>query len=93
MHVDHKIWDGSCLCGGCSTLPACIPTVPSFTEGWQLEAQVHTSLPPLVKGVLRGYLRVCVEGVAWDYSIGPPAPKLSARLKWWGEQSTGTLFR
>lgn len=62
--------------------------------GKQLEAQVHTSLPPLVKGALRGHVRVSLEGgIVWEYSIGPPAPKLCVRLKWWGEKSQGTFFR
>ena len=29
----------------------------------------------------------------WEYSVGPPTPKLCVQLKWWGEKSPGTLFR
>lgn len=60
----------------------------------QVEANVHTSLPPLVKGSLRGHLVVSLEGgIVWEYSVGPPAPKLCVQLKWWGESSPGTRFR
>jgi hypothetical protein len=60
----------------------------------QLEAAVHTSLPPLVKGSLRGHLVVSLEGgIVWEYSVGPPTPKLCIQLKWWGEKSAGTTFR
>lgn len=64
-----------------------------LTETKQLEAQVHTSLPPLVRGVLRGHLRVYVERIIWEYSLGPPTAKLCVRLKWWGETTPGTVFR
>lgn len=57
------------------------------------EVEVHTSLPPCVQGEPRGCLKVSVQAVRWEYSIGPPAPKLCLRLKWWGEQSRGTIFR
>lgn len=64
------------------------------TVGRQLETTVHTSLPPLVKGYLRGHLVVSLEGgVVWEYSVGPPTPKLCVQLKWWGERSPGTIFR
>ena len=60
----------------------------------QLEAAVHTSLPPLVKGSLRAHLVVSLEGgIVWEYSVGPPTPKLCVQLKWWGEKSPGTTFR
>ncbi len=60
----------------------------------QLEAPVHTTLPPRVTGPLQGHVRVSIErGIQWEYSIGPPAPKLCVRLKWWGEESPGTIFR
>lgn len=29
----------------------------------------------------------------WEYSVGPPTPKLCIQLKWWGEKSPGTTFR
>ena len=32
-------------------------------------------------------------GIIWECSIGPPTPKLCVLLKWWGEKSTGTMFR
>ena len=66
---------------------------PNAATGRQLEASVHTSLPPLVQGALRAYVRVCVSAIVWEYSIGPPASKLCVALKWWGERSPGTVFR
>jgi hypothetical protein len=60
----------------------------------EMKARVHSSLPPLVEGRLRGYVSVCLKGaVEWKCSVRPPAPKLSVRLKWWGERTEGTLFR
>ena len=54
----------------------------------------QTSLPPLVEGRTRGHVSVCVKGpVEWECNVGPPAPKLSIRLKWWGEKGSGMLFR
>ena len=61
--------------------------------GRQLEATVHTSLPPRVQGSLRAYVRVCVSAISWEYSVSPPASKLCVGLRWWGEESPGTVFR
>ncbi|CAI8045648.1 C2 domain-containing protein 3 [Geodia barretti] len=61
--------------------------------GRQLEATVHTSLPPRVQGPLRAYVRVCLPAIHWEYSVGPPASKLCVGMRWWGEESSGTVFR
>lgn len=58
-----------------------------------LETTVHTSLPPCVQGPLRAYMKVCLSAITWEYSIGPPASKLCVAVKWWGEESPGTVFR
>ena len=68
------------------------PVCPT-AAGRQLEAAVHTSLPPRVQGMLRAYVKVCVSAITWEYSIAPPASKLCVGLKWWGEDSPGTIFR
>ncbi|XP_036005589.1 C2 domain-containing protein 3 isoform X2 [Fundulus heteroclitus] len=49
-----------------------------------------TSLPPLVEGQLRCFLRVTVSRVLWTVHK-PPSPTF-IRLRWWGESSDGTYF-
>ncbi|XP_048836847.1 C2 domain-containing protein 3 isoform X2 [Brienomyrus brachyistius] len=48
-----------------------------------------TSLPPLVEGQLRCFLRVTVNRVLW---ISKPPVAAVFRLRWWGESSNGTHF-
>ncbi|NXX36922.1 C2CD3 protein, partial [Nicator chloris] len=48
-----------------------------------------TSLPPLVQGPPRCFLRCTVSRVLWAASQ-PPAV---VRLRWWGETSGGTVFQ
>lgn len=50
-----------------------------------------TSIPPLVEGQLRCFLRVTVSKVLW--TIIKPPPVTLIRLRWWGESSNGTFFR
>ncbi|XP_052473084.1 C2 domain-containing protein 3-like [Carassius gibelio] len=50
-----------------------------------------SSVPPLVEGHLRCFLRVTVSKVLW--TIPRPPPVTLVRLRWWGESSTGTFFR
>ncbi|XP_075449338.1 C2 domain-containing protein 3 [Ascaphus truei] len=50
-----------------------------------------TSLPPLVDGQLRCFLRVTVSKILWTVPK-PPSPVL-VRLRWWGETFEGTIFR
>ncbi|XP_068786907.1 C2 domain-containing protein 3 isoform X3 [Struthio camelus] len=54
------------------------------------EAVAPTSLPPLVQGPLRCFLRCTVGRALWTLAK-PPAAVL-VRLRWWGETSDGTLF-
>ncbi|XP_074833928.1 C2 domain-containing protein 3 [Carettochelys insculpta] len=49
-----------------------------------------TSLPPLVEGQLRCFLKLTINKVLWMVSE-PPASVL-IRVRWWGETSNGTLF-
>ncbi|XP_007173782.2 C2 domain-containing protein 3 isoform X1 [Balaenoptera acutorostrata] len=49
-----------------------------------------TSLPPLVEGQLRCFLKLTVNKVIWKITK-PPACVL-VRVRWWGETSEGTLF-
>lgn len=50
-----------------------------------------TSLPPLVEGQLRCFLRVTVSRILWTITKPPQNPQI--RIRWWGESSSGTLFR
>ncbi|XP_049582446.1 C2 domain-containing protein 3 isoform X2 [Syngnathus scovelli] len=54
------------------------------------DVPASTSLPPLVEGELRGFLRVTVSRLRW--SVARPPPVTRVRLRWWGESSDGTLF-
>ncbi|XP_013880674.1 C2 domain-containing protein 3 [Austrofundulus limnaeus] len=49
-----------------------------------------TSLPPLVEGQLRCFLRVTISRVLW--TVHKPPPPTFIRLRWWGESSSGTHF-
>ncbi|XP_030008574.1 C2 domain-containing protein 3 isoform X2 [Sphaeramia orbicularis] len=49
-----------------------------------------TSLPPLVEGQLRCFLRVTVSRVLW--TVHKPPSATFVRLRWWGESSNGTHF-
>ncbi|XP_061536890.1 C2 domain-containing protein 3 isoform X3 [Phycodurus eques] len=56
----------------------------------QCDVPASTSLPPLVEGELRCFLRVTVNRLRWSAARPPPAS--SVRLRWWGESSDGTYF-
>ncbi|NXL02214.1 C2CD3 protein, partial [Mesembrinibis cayennensis] len=49
-----------------------------------------TSLPPLVEGPLRCFLRCTVSRVLWTV---PKPLAVLVRLRWWGETSDGTVFQ
>ncbi|XP_066224171.1 C2 domain-containing protein 3 isoform X1 [Saccopteryx leptura] len=49
-----------------------------------------TSLPPLVEGQLRCFLKLTVNKVVWK--IAKPPSCVVVRVRWWGETSGGTLF-
>ncbi|XP_071352498.1 C2 domain-containing protein 3 isoform X2 [Trachinotus anak] len=49
-----------------------------------------TSLPPLVEGQLRCFLRVTINRVLW--TVRKPPTATFVRLRWWGESSNGTHF-
>ncbi|XP_043847295.1 C2 domain-containing protein 3 isoform X2 [Dromiciops gliroides] len=49
-----------------------------------------TSLPPLVEGQLRCFLRLTISKILWMV-VKPPTPVL-IRVRWWGETSDGTIF-
>ncbi|NXN69342.1 C2CD3 protein, partial [Himantopus himantopus] len=55
------------------------------------DVPASTSLPPLVEGPLRCFLRCTVSRVLWT-AAKPPAAAL-VRLRWWGETSDGTVFQ
>ncbi|XP_077197308.1 C2 domain-containing protein 3 isoform X2 [Paroedura picta] len=49
-----------------------------------------TSLPPLVEGQLRCFLKLTVSKILWMVTK-PPASTV-VRVRWWGETSDGTVF-
>ncbi|XP_076404425.1 C2 domain-containing protein 3 isoform X7 [Peromyscus maniculatus bairdii] len=49
-----------------------------------------TSLPPLVEGQLRCFLKLTISKVVWK--IAKPPVCVLVRVRWWGETSDGTLF-
>lgn len=49
-----------------------------------------TSLPPLVEGQLRCFLRVSISRLLW--TVHKPPAATFVRLRWWGETSDGTHF-
>ena len=49
-----------------------------------------TSLPPLVEGQLRCFLKLTVNKVIWK--IAKPPACVLVRVRWWGETSEGTIF-
>ncbi|XP_021098975.1 C2 domain-containing protein 3 isoform X3 [Heterocephalus glaber] len=49
-----------------------------------------TSLPPLVEGQLRCFLKLTINKVIWK--ITKPPTCVLVRVRWWGETSNGTLF-
>ncbi|XP_064000136.1 C2 domain-containing protein 3-like [Pogoniulus pusillus] len=55
------------------------------------EAPASTSLPPLVAGPVRCWLRCTVPRVLWSVPRAPAA--VLVRLRWWGETSDGTVFQ
>ncbi|KAM6284517.1 C2 domain-containing protein 3 isoform 6-T7 [Spheniscus humboldti] len=63
----------------------------SRRRGGTGDIPASTSLPPLVEGPLRCFLRCAVSRVLWT-ALKPPAAAL-VRLRWWGETSDGTLFQ
>lgn len=66
------------------------PPRPSSPAGTG-DIPASTSLPPLVEGPLRCFLRCTVSRVVWTVPK-PPATAL-VRLRWWGETSDGTVFQ
>ncbi|NXE15923.1 C2CD3 protein, partial [Lophotis ruficrista] len=57
------------------------------------DAPAATSLPPLVEGPLRCFLRCTVSRLLWTASKPPTAAAVLVRLRWWGETSDGTVFQ
>ncbi|KAK4829651.1 hypothetical protein QYF61_005944 [Mycteria americana] len=76
-------WFASCRAADAarSLVPAGLGDIPA-----------STSLPPLVEGPLRCFLRCTVSRVLWTIPKPPTAAAL-VRLRWWGETSDGTVFQ
>ncbi|XP_075598755.1 C2 domain-containing protein 3 isoform X4 [Balearica regulorum gibbericeps] len=63
----------------------------SRRRGGTGDIPASTSLPPLVEGPLRCFLRCTVSRVLW--TVPKPPPAALVRLRWWGETSDGTVFQ
>ncbi|KAM9602112.1 C2 domain-containing protein 3 isoform 1-T2 [Morphnus guianensis] len=63
----------------------------SRRRGGTGDIPASTSLPPLVEGPLRCFLRCTVSRVLWTAPKPFAAPFV--RLRWWGETSDGTVFQ
>lgn len=66
-------------------------TSPSLSVSDHERIPVVTSLPPAVDGHLRCFLRVSVPTIHWTVDKYPT--DVQVRLKWWGEDGDGVLFR
>uniref|UniRef100_A0A672YF29 C2 domain containing 3 centriole elongation regulator n=1 Tax=Sphaeramia orbicularis TaxID=375764 RepID=A0A672YF29_9TELE len=67
-----------------------VKTGSSKRKGKLYDVSPSTSLPPLVEGQLRCFLRVTVSRVLW--TVHKPPSATFVRLRWWGESSNGTHF-
>ncbi|KAK3584373.1 hypothetical protein CHS0354_001298 [Potamilus streckersoni] len=68
------------------------PTKKRVDSNWQLEdVQVHTGLPPQVEGQLRCFCRLSINQVLWGVPNPPDITHI--RVKFWGEDGDGSLFR
>lgn len=63
---------------------------PGRKKGGLSDIPPSTSLPPLVEGQLRCFLKLTVNKVIWK--IAKPPSCVLVRVRWWGETSGGTLF-
>lgn len=64
---------------------------PSSTVSDHDRIPVVTSLPPAVDGHLRCFLRVSIPSIHWTIAKYPA--DVQVRLRWWGEDGDGVLFR
>ena len=87
-----------CVCV-CVFVFVCVCTVQFVTQvacllaGEPLAAEdveVHTGLPPKVDGQLRCFCKVSINQVLWS-AASPPCTIV--RVKWWGEDGDGAVFR
>ncbi|KAJ8298025.1 hypothetical protein KUTeg_024556 [Tegillarca granosa] len=69
-----------------------VPKSAKKREIWQMEdVQVHTGLPPQVEGQLRCFCRMTIGQILW---LSPSPPDVThVRVKWWGEDGDGSIFR
>ncbi|TFK04047.1 39S ribosomal protein L1, mitochondrial [Platysternon megacephalum] len=73
-------------CGGCHSI---IQGGHSLKDGIS-DISPSTSLPPLVEGQLRCFLKLTVSKILW--MVSKPPTSVLIRVRWWGETSDGTLF-
>uniref|UniRef100_A0A3Q1INX8 C2 domain-containing protein n=1 Tax=Anabas testudineus TaxID=64144 RepID=A0A3Q1INX8_ANATE len=68
----------------------CFGLLSVKTRQLRTDVSPSTSLPPLVEGQLRCFLRVTISRVLW--TVHKPPSATFVRLRWWGESSNGTHF-
>ena len=66
-------------------------STPSSTVSDHDRIPVVNSLPPAVDGHLRCFLRVSIPTIHWTIPKSPT--DVQVRLRWWGEDGDGVLFR
>uniref|UniRef100_A0A8D2IS41 C2 domain containing 3 centriole elongation regulator n=1 Tax=Varanus komodoensis TaxID=61221 RepID=A0A8D2IS41_VARKO len=69
--------------------PDCDASLYPFCTGLS-DISPSTSLPPLVEGQLRCFLKMTVNKILW--TIAKPPASVLIRVRWWGETSDGTVF-
>uniref|UniRef100_A0A8D2IZD6 C2 domain containing 3 centriole elongation regulator n=1 Tax=Varanus komodoensis TaxID=61221 RepID=A0A8D2IZD6_VARKO len=63
---------------------------PYLLQSGLSDISPSTSLPPLVEGQLRCFLKMTVNKILW--TIAKPPASVLIRVRWWGETSDGTVF-
>lgn len=68
----------------------CLYLIKNYCFSVPSDVSPSTSLPPLVEGQLRCFLRVTISRVLW--TVHKPPSATFVRLRWWGESTNGTHF-
>uniref|UniRef100_A0A670HT00 C2 domain containing 3 centriole elongation regulator n=1 Tax=Podarcis muralis TaxID=64176 RepID=A0A670HT00_PODMU len=63
---------------------------PGGGEREENDISPSTSLPPLVEGQLRCFLKLTISKILW--MVAKPPASFLIRVRWWGETSDGTAF-
>ncbi|XP_053162073.1 C2 domain-containing protein 3 isoform X3 [Hemicordylus capensis] len=66
------------------------PGAPGRKRKGLSDISPSTSLPPLVEGQLRCFLKLTVSKILW--MVAKPPASFFVQVRWWGETSDGTVF-